>query len=171
MNVDAIYNFFNNPVTEDSVKALEGYIKGKDTKQLEFAFRILLNQISSDQQTSTLKSWEDRITDSNPQPVAKIRNSMYTAISAIQLGKRSDKADAVAHEAAAHVKGIIKSNEVMNATIIKVGGLVAFFFSVTYAGYVISKSKGVMIRIFDKVIKNIVLDLMRFGRVGGISIQ
>ncbi len=171
MNADAIYNFFNNPVTEDSVKALDGYVEGKDTDQLESALKILLNQISSDQQTSTLKSWKDRIRDSNPKPVKYTRNLMHTTLNALRIEKSSEETLAITRETRAHIDGIIRSNLAMNAIIIKVAGLVAFFLCVAYAGHVISKSKGFMIRIFDNAIKNIDLVLMRFGRVGGISIQ
>ncbi len=170
MQADVISNFFNNPVTEDSVRALDSYIQEKkmDSKSIQSALELLLKPIPLNQGVNTLESWTGRIRDSNPKPTIETCELMYRALDALRFEKNIDEAKAGAHEADAHIDGLIRSNEVMNATIIKIGGLVAFFFSVTYAGYVISKSKGFIIRIFDKVIKNIDLDLMRFGRVGGI---
>ncbi len=134
MHADAIYNFFNNLVTGDSVKALDRYINDGDIdlESTECALKILLNKISSDQQMSTLDSWKDRIRDSNPKPAKDTRFLMYTALNAIRIEKNITE---ISNHTNA-TNDIIKSNLAMNATIIKVGGLVVFFlFFVCGASY------------------------------------
>ncbi len=134
MHADAISNFFNNPVTEDSVKALDRYINDGDIdlESTECALKILLNKISSDQQMSTLDSWKDRIRDSNPKLAKNTRILMHRTLNALRIEKNIDETIAIVRETKAH----IKSNLAMNATIIKVGGLVVFFlFFVCGASY------------------------------------
>ncbi len=138
MNADAIFNFFNNPVTEDSVRALDSYIQEKnmDSKSIQSALELLLKPIPLNQGVNTLESWTGRIRDSNPKPTIETCELMYRALDAIRFEKKIDETRAIVRKVVAHAKGIIRSNEVMNATIIKVGRLVVFFlFFVCGASY------------------------------------
>ncbi len=138
MDEDAIYNFFNNPVTQDSVRILDRYIleKDMDTESVRCALERLINQIPLNQQASILNSWSDRIKNCNPKPAMNTRNPMHIALDALQrnlvvmdLMNRTNLANARALQASSDAQSALQSNARMQLALTlalpTVGGSIA----------------------------------------------
>ncbi len=130
MQADAIYNFFNNPVTGDSVRALDSYIQEKnmDSKSIKSALELLLKPIPLNQGVNTLESWTGRIRDSNPKP--KTCELMYSALDALRFEKGLFLANLVAQNAELKMESLSQTTArtILGTTAIAsiITGIIAF---------------------------------------------
>ncbi len=131
MHADAISNFFNNPVTEESVRALDSYIQDRTlcSKTIQSALELLLKPIPLNQVVTTLESWTGRIINSNPKPARDTCELMYRALDALRLDKSIKFANEQALQARLDAQSALKSNArtqlVLMGTLPAIGGAVA----------------------------------------------